>query len=115
MINNITKELKKTKSYENDFGESIPVVRFSEIGLKDLRSLTSYKVGQVIESRWLPNGLIAWKVAEDGRKLSLVFFRGRAAVVTEVKSGESYELRELLNRASMLHHLGEKKIVSMCA
>ena len=112
-MNNVAMELKRMRNYVSDLDESIPVVNFSELELKDLRSLTPYKVCQVIENNWLPNGLIAWKISENGR-LSMIFFRGRAAIVTEIK-GENLDISELLKKASTLCNIENKKIVFMCA
>lgn len=114
MDNNIVMELKNMKEYVSEFDESIPVKKFSEVGMKDLRSLTPYKVGQVIENGYYPNGLIAWRMADDSRKIVLVFFRGRAAVITEMKN-EEIDLRDLFRKASMLHHIDSKRIVTTCA
>lgn len=110
MLNsNIVKELEKMRNYVTEDG-SIPVVEFSELELKDLRSLTPYKVQQVMGNNWLPNGLIAWQVSEATNKLNMIFFRGRAAVVTVTKDGNA-EISELLKGASRLHHLENKRIV----
>lgn len=111
--NNVVKELESTRNYVSDFEESIPVVNFSALGLKDLRSLTPYKVCQVVENNWLPNGLIAWNLSENG-KLNLVFFKGRAAVVTTI-SGETLSIDELFKKASALHDFENRRIISMCA
>ena len=115
MMNNIVKTLRTTRNFVNKYDESIPVVSFDELNLKDLRSLTPCKVSEVLANRWLPNGMIAWRFSEGNNRLSMVFFRGRAAVVTEV-SNYNLELNELFEKASSLALLESKKVVSIwCA
>ena len=115
MVNDIVNKLRTTKNFVNQYNESIPVVTFKELGLKDLRSLTPYKVSEILANRWLPNGMIAWHVAEGSHKLSMVFFRGRAAVITETFD-YNHDLNELFKKASSLAFLDSKRIVSMwCA
>jgi hypothetical protein len=112
MMNNIVNALRTTRNFVNKYDESIPVISFDELNLKDLRSLTPYKVSEVLANRWLPNGMIAWRLNEGNNKLSMVFFRGRAAVVTET-SNYDLELNELFEKASSLAFLESKKVVSM--
>ena len=107
-------KLRRRKNYVTEFGEEIPVVNFDTVEMKDLRSLTSHKVGQVIENNWLPNGLLAWDAVEDGSKLNLVYFKGRAAVVTTFKADSVKDINEALKQASSLCRLEMKKIIHMC-
>lgn len=113
---NIIDILKSKNEYVNEFKERIPVVNFDKVGMKDLRSLTSYKVSQVMENNWLPEGLVAWKTAKNGEKITFVYFKGRVAVVTTMANDPEMDVEEFLKQATRLYQLESKKIVhSACA
>lgn len=112
----IIERLKNKSEYVTEYDERIPVVDFDKVGMKDLRSLTPHKVGQVIENNWIPEGLIAWHVAKNG-KLSFVYFRGRVAIVTTLENDPEMNVEEILKQASRIYQIEEKKIVhrALCA
>ena len=127
-LQNLISELNVTNDYsfveegygiEPDRTVSIPVIKLSELGLKDMRSLTPQTVQTVAANNWIGDGIIAW--SQTGHKLRFVFFRGKAAVVLEYhqdKDVEKTNLNELLRSATSLfsdRHYFSKKIVSMCA
>ncbi len=108
----IIERLKRRNSYTTEFDEEIPVVNFEKVGMKDLRSLTPYKVGQVVGNNWLPNGLIAWNVVDGGNKLNLVYFKGRVAVITTI-ANPKMDINEILRQASRICQIDDKRIVHM--
>lgn len=112
---NMIRNLSKKTKYTNEYGEEIPVVSFDAVGMKDLRSLTSYKVGQVVENNWIPNGLLAWGTVEDGNKLNFVYFKGRAAIITSFDTDTVTDINEALKKASALYKIETKRIIHMCA
>jgi len=110
MKNIIVAKLNNIGKFETSSGETIPVRHFLDVDLENLKDLTPFKVQNLIDRFWSPDGFIAWNL--NGDTLELVFFKGRAAKITKVI--DEMDTKAILNLAISVSKR-DNIILSLCA
>lgn len=92
--------------------EKVCTVKFGKIGLdhiESLKDITPEMVAFICDKCWMPEGFVAWRIV--GSVQQMVYFKGRAAIISEFKLKRRHFNKRCLRDAISLFPNQDHKII----